>query len=393
MFVKNRLYKYKINILLAYIILNSQLLANGLYYDESKKKGVDNYEALVLGKTFAKKPETTTETAVRSLNPTDVNKKDIEKSTQLYTERVPIEKKEESLPFATKQVFAGTPEQENNEVTKEYIKGNIRPEDILMAKEKKDEVTKIKNKQDNNIILNNRTVYYNIEKSLPEVINVLMGYSTDLEVVDDLGNNIPIRGFSTGAKPFTLENPEPNMLSIFPTEKYKETNFTLRMEGYNNPIIFRIMEGNSQLVDTRLKIVLTSNTQTSDFNEVSYKSNILKELLKTGTLNGKTQKDYEIFDIAKRETAYFNKNLMKIFHVEKMGKEYNIILLDKNYEILGEQYANFNRYQNTLNAYFLDANREVFTIMSKVDKIKDSLSFDFIKDIGLVEKYRITIVD
>ena len=61
------------------------------------------------------------------------------------------------------------------------------------------------------------------------------------------------------------------------------------------------------------------------------------------------------------------------------------------YEILGQNGNNFNRYQNSFNVYFLPDNREVFTIMTKLNNKKKPTSLDFEKDSGLIEKYRIII--
>ena len=77
----------------------------------------------------------------------------------------------------------------------------------------------------------------------------------------------------------------------------------------------------------------------------------------------------------------------------KYGKEFTIILLDNMYEILGQNGNNFNRYQNSFNVYFLPDNREVFTIMTKLNNKKKPTSLDFEKDSGLIEKYRIIIKD
>lgn len=299
--------------------------------------------------------------------------------------------------FIEKDIFVGHdnlgfPEEEND-TTINFIDGNITKEDIITVKKKKEELNKITNSPIENVQLKSETIYYVPEKGLEATIFLKIGYSSEVEFIDDLGNPIPVVGNSIGSKIFDAKIPEPNIISMIPTSKYKDTNFNVRLEGVADPIILRIKEGANNISHTRVKIIVTGKRGNEEKNEQNLKTNILSELLKYGTLHGDTQLDYEVVDIARKETSYFEKKYLKVFKVNKYGKEFTIILLDNMYEILGQNGNNFNRYQNSFNVYFLPDNREVFTIMTKLNNKKKPTSLDFEKDSGLIEKYRIIIKD
>lgn len=299
--------------------------------------------------------------------------------------------------FVEKDIFVGHdnlsfPEEEND-TTINFIDGNITKEDIITVKKKKEELNKITNSPIENVQLKSETIYYVPEKGLEATIFLKIGYSTEVEFIDDLGNPIPVVGNSIGSKIFDAKIPQPNIISMIPTSKYKDTNFNVRLEGVADPIILRIKEGANNISHTRVKIIVTGKRGNEEKNEQNLKTNILSELLKYGTLHGDTQLDYEVVDIARKETSYFEKKYLKVFKVNKYGKEFTIILLDNMYEILGQNGNNFNRYQNSFNVYFLPDNREVFTIMTKLNNKKKPTSLDFEKDSGLIEKYRIIIKD
>lgn len=295
--------------------------------------------------------------------------------------------------FSDSNVFQGVPDlgYSNDNTTINFMAGNIEKDDIIEVKKKKEELAKINNNPIENIVLKSDTMYYNPIQGLERTIYLKFGYSTDIEFVDELGNPISVRGMSVGNKIFNASNPEPNMLSLLATSKYKETNFNIRLEGIKDPIILRIKEGSNNISHTRVKIVVSDSKNLDETDEMNLKTNILSELLKYGTLHGKTQLDYEVVDIARKETTYFEKKYLKIFKVEKFNKTYNIVLLDNQFEILGMNKNSFNRYQNSFNVYFLPEYKEIFTIMTKLNEKDNHLSLDFEKDAGLIEKYRILI--
>jgi len=303
------------------------------------------------------------------------------------------EKESLSQSFTNKTIFTGKENlgYSDADTTINYISGKITDNDILSVKKKKEELAKINNNNHENIILKSDTIYYNTEQGLEKTIYLKYGYSTDIEFLDDLGNPIKIRGMSVGNKIFNASNPEDNMLSLLATSKYKETNFNIRLEGQRDPVILRIKEGSNNISHTRVKIIVSDSKIANVENEMNLKTNILKELLKYGTLHGTTKLDYEVVDIARKETTYFEKKYLKIFRVQKYNKVYSIVLLDNQFEILGMHKNPFNRYQNSFNVYFLPQYKEIFTIMTKLDEIGNHLSLDFQKDSGLIEKYRILI--
>ncbi len=283
----------------------------------------------------------------------------------------------------------GYPKDDNTTIN--FLEGHINQNDIITVKKKKEELSKITNSPIEDVKLKSETIYYVPEKGLEATIFLKIGYSSEIEFIDDLGNPITITGMSIGSKIFDAKTPEPNIITMFPTSKYKDTNFNVRLDNVPDPVILRIKEGTNNISHTRVKIVVTGNRGSEEKNEQNLKTNILSELLKYGTLHGDTQLDYEVVDIARKETSYFEKKYLKVFKVNKYGKEFTIILLDNMYEILGQNGNNFNRYQNSFNVYFLPDNREVFTIMTKLNNKKKPTSLDFQKDSGLIEKYRIII--
>lgn len=272
-----------------------------------------------------------------------------------------------------------------------YMAGNLTDEDIISVKKKKEKLAKVSNGNIEDVVLKSDTIYYNVEQGLESTVYLKYGYSTDIEFIDELGNPINVKGMSIGNKIFDAKTPEPNMISLLATAKYKETNFNVRLDGVKDPVILRIKEGSNNISNTRVKIVVTTSKLSEDETEMNMKTNILKELLKYGTLHGKTQLDYEVVDIARKETSYFEKKYLKIFRVEKGDKKFTIVLLDNMYEMLGQNKNSFNRYQNSFNVYFIPQNKEIFTIMTKLNKKENNTSLDFEKDAGLVEKYRILI--
>lgn len=274
-----------------------------------------------------------------------------------------------------------------------YMAGEIKDEDIISVKKTKEKLAKISNSSVEDVILKSDTIYYNPEKGLESTVYLKYGYSTDIEFIDELGNPMTVKGMSVGNRIFNASIPEPHMISLLATSKYKETNFNIRLEGIKDPVILRVKEGANNVSHTRMKIILSSSKNNDESDEMNLKTNILTELLKYGTLHGTSQLDYEVVDIARKETTYFEKKYLKIFKVEKNNKTFTIVLLDNMYEILGMNKNTFNRYQNSFNVYFLPPNKEIFTIMTKYDNQKDNLSINHQKDSGLIEKYRILIND
>lgn len=312
--------------------------------------------------------------------------------------KLKVDKKDEKTNFSSfenNSIFKGVEDFGNSSeaTTINYIAGKINKEEIISIKKKKEELSKIKNDRTlvEQVLLKSETMYYDTEQGLERTIYLKYGYSTDIEFLDDLGNPIGIRGMSVGNMIFDASNPEPNMLSLLATSKYRETNFNVRLDGVKDPVILRIKEGSNNISHTRVKIVVGSDKVNEDSTEINLKTNILKELLKYGTLHGETKLDYEVIDIARKETTYFEKKYLKIFRVEKYNKTYSIVLLDSQFEILGMHKNSFNRYQNSFNVYFLEEHKEIFTIMTKLNETKNHMSFDFQKDSGLIEKYRILI--
>lgn len=274
-----------------------------------------------------------------------------------------------------------------------YMAGEIKDEDIISVKKTKEKLAKVSNSNTEDVILKSDTIYYNPEEGLESTVYLKYGYSTDIEFIDELGNPITVKGMSVGNRIFNASIPEPHMISLLATSKYKETNFNIRLEGIKDPVILRVKEGSNNVSHTRMKVVLSTSKNQDDSDEMNLKTNILTELLKYGTLHGTSQLDYEVVDIARKETSYFEKKYLKIFKVEKNNKTFTIVLLDNMYEILGMNKNAFNRYQNSFNVYFLPSNKEIFTIMTKYNDSKDHLSLNHQKDAGLIEKYRILIND
>lgn len=327
------------------------------------------------------------------------NKQSQTKQVQNQNQELSVNKSAEDDPSGLGPNFTNTDIVQGNldlgdtdEITTiNYIAGQIKDDDIISVKKTKEKLAKVSNSNVEDVILKSDTIYYNPEEGLESTVYLKYGYSTDIEFVDELGNPINVKGMSVGNRIFNASIPEPNMISLLATSKYKETNFNIRLDGQKDPVILRVKEGSNNVSNTRVKVVLSSSKKQDESDEMNLKTNILTELLKYGTLHGTSQLDYEVVDIARKETSYFEKKYLKIFKVEKNNKTFTIVLLDNMYEILGMNKNAFNKYQNSFNVYFIPQNKEIFTIMTKYNDSKDHLSLGHQKDAGLIEKYRILI--
>jgi hypothetical protein len=287
----------------------------------------------------------------------------------------------------------------NKEGIVHYINGDIKDEEIKKIRIKKENYKKSMNGLYKNIAFNNQTINYNLDLGLPQVVNILKGYSTTLKFIDDYNRPIKIEGISLGNKIITLKYPEKNMLEIEPTISFQQTNLNVRLKGFDNPVIFKIREGYENLVDINLNIRISSfSSSNRNISDLNFKKQILKEVFKYHTLKGKPLIDYQVFNLdTKRLVDYFNQDKkedkLKVFRVERNGKEYNIVVLDNNFEIVGKSPSLFSKYSENNTVYFLPLGTQVFTIETIMDNKKDKLSLNRIKDLGLKETYKIVLLD
>ena len=78
----------------------------------------------------------------------------------------------------------------------------------------------------------------------------------------------------------------------------------------------------------------------------------------------------------------FSKGVLKIYKVNKFGKTFYLILINKNFIIYGNK--SFGTYDAKYNIYFLNFNQNVFTI-----RTNPNLNMPY----PMVERYRIVIKD
>lgn len=347
-----------------------------------------------------------------AINITDKNKENIDINNKNNTvkykisnnpKEISVKNKTEDNTYqikSTNEIIPGTNAESDNNNIINYIISGVDEDKVNKVLEKKESIERKFSNADEKPKLDNRTIYYNFKEFENKPINIYLkkGYSTEMEFVDELGNSIPVEQVTTGNNLFSIKQPQQHILTFDPAVKYKNTNMNIRLSGYNGNMTFRVIESdkfNNYKVDNFLKFVITNDKQNSIENNFTLKKNILLEFLKYETLHGQKELMYEYFDISDQITRvkYFDKRNLQIFKLKKFGQDFIVVKLHSNYEILGLENSMFSRYKNTFNIYFLPSTKEVFTIISKLDRKNDNLSSDskFESDIGLAEKYRIVI--
>lgn len=252
--------------------------------------------------------------------------------------------------------------------------------------------------EDINLI--NRDIEYNYDdyKNDPIVIYLRRGYITELEFVDEIGTPMEIAKISVGNKLFNLSKTADHILNIEPIVNYKNTNMNIRLKGYPYNITFKVVESDKNYenqVDNLVKIVFTKK-QTADMTEWDIKRNILKELYRNASIRGAKELSYEIFDDSDNITSvkYMNKQDLKIYKVNKFGKQYLVVNLSVNYNLLGLDKAEFSKYQESFKIYFLPYSTQTFRVVTnKEDRGYILPTNKLQEDNGLIESYRVVIKD
>jgi hypothetical protein len=253
------------------------------------------------------------------------------------------------------------------------------PSQIIDIRNNIDEVTRNLNKP--LVKSTNRVRKVNYKEGVPISIVIKKGYSTIIQFEDSSSNQAKFEFISPGS-PFFQVTQFSNKIEIKATDHYKQSNLTVGVRGFNIPVIFNITEDRMAESYTSFITVNMSNPLSfkgSSTDDIQNKSAILNEVFKFNELRNNPTVDYEVYGLVDRNYVTFNENLLKIHHINKLNKDYYLVLLDKNFSLYGASKKSLSSYNNQYNVYFLNFNDSVFTIRSN-----NQLQ-------GSVEKYRIII--
>ena len=227
----------------------------------------------------------------------------------------------------------------------------------------------------------NRTVKF--IKGMELDVKVKTGYATILNFVDGAGNPVRFTYLTVGNN-FVKVVQFGNKLEIKPLRKYCATNLIVGIEGYDYPVTVNVQEaGDSDSFDNYVNVVMAGMLPSKVGSEdIAMKSAILDTVFKYGNVSNLPRIDYEVYSLKTKKNVLFSKKLLKIYRVDKFGKTYYLVLLDKNFEMYGNK--PFGTYDSRFYVYFLNFNQNVFTI-----RTSPSLKMPY----PMVERYRIVIKD
>ena len=240
----------------------------------------------------------------------------------------------------------------------------------------------LKSPLNNNIAQIKNVTYYP-----GQVINIStkVGYSTILEF-DTINNNpVQFSYISSGSNVFKYRV-FGNKIEIKAFDRYDDSNLIIGIKGYPNPIIFDVHESTGgQFYDAyvRIRLANTFVSKIGSSEDARIKSLILKEIFRYGEIPGLPQMKYEVYSLTDNKYVLFDKDLLKIYKVNKLNHTYYLVLLNTNFKMYGNN-GIFATYDNKYYVYLLNFNQDVFTIRTNPDlgvKPED------------IERYRIVIDD
>lgn len=263
------------------------------------------------------------------------------------------------------------------------LSNNIDKSKIKELREKEQEYIKEKNiplKDD--YIINNKTINYK-EGQVIE-INSLVNQPTILEFYDNMKNEISFDYLSMPSPYFTIKKDEnhKNRLFIIPTQKFRTGILTLGTNVQEYPIQIKFKENTGgEDYNSFVQILVQNKKQNLNIPiEKRFKEALFSEEINLDNFKNFPEIDYEIWSIQKGEMI-FAKDVMKIYYFETQSKGNYLVLLNKNFKILGYDNLLFSKYNNNYNVYLLDFNTNVFTIITK----------NIYKNINNEEKLRVII--
>jgi len=254
--------------------------------------------------------------------------------------------------------------------------------DIIDTRKKLENIKKAVKKPLKKYTVINRVIDYKDGQVIN--LHIKKGYACIVEFVKDNNQPVEFDYISTGSSFFQVTKFK-NRLEIKATDNYSISNLIVGIKGYDTPILFTIIE-DSQTgeYDAYVKVRLGGITlKVGSDEDIKIKSLILKELFKYDELRTLPLIDYEVCSLNDNRYLLFDKDLLKIYTVEKFNKIYYIVLLDKTFEIYGKELP-FDQYSDRYRVYMLNFNDNVFTITTNRELLKDIKKED-------IEKYRIII--
>jgi hypothetical protein len=251
---------------------------------------------------------------------------------------------------------------------------------ILKIRKKMNVIQKVLSAQPN-IVEKNRII--KVKSGQEVTVHIKAGYSTLVDFTDDAGNPVEFTYLTIGNNLIKVTQ-FGNKLEIKPLRIYSKTNLIVGIKGYDYPVTLNIEEvGDKTVFDNFLKIKLIGSFQQKiGSDDIKLKSAILQTIFKYGNIESLDKIDYEVYSLKTKKPVLFSKDVLKIYKVQKFGKTYYLVLINKNFKIYGNK--SFGTYNSEYNIYFLNFNQNVFTI-----KTNDSLKMPY----PMIERYRIVIKD
>jgi len=254
------------------------------------------------------------------------------------------------------------------------------PKQIIKVKKQMEEIQKSLVAQPQPVGIN-KTIKF--VKGQEVTIHIKAGFTTIVNIVDDAGNPVRFTYLTIGNN-FIKVTQFGNKLEIKPLRTYSVTNLIVGVEGYDYPVTLNIQEvGDADTFDNYVNLILSGSFQSKvGSDDIKMKSAILQSVFKYGDISSLPKIDYEVYSLKTKKPVLFSKNVLKIYKVEKFGKTYYLVLINKNFIMYGNK--SFGTYNAKYNIYFLNFNQNVFTIRTN-PKLK--------MPYPMVERYRVIIKD
>lgn len=250
---------------------------------------------------------------------------------------------------------------------KNYIMNNVEQGSIKDIRQKEEMYLEEKNLPlRDDYVVKNQILKYTEGQVLK--INVLQNNPTVIEFFDSLKNRISFKYISGNSPYFTIEQDkkEKNRIFVTPTQKFRSGTLLIGTEISDFPIQLKIQESSKGTEYSNYVQVVTDKTEQKKNEPVleRFKSAIFSEEIDLNNFRNYPVVDYEMWSIDKGQMI-FAEDAMKIYYLENKKTGNYLVLLNKNFKILGYDNLMFKEYNNEYNIYLLDFNTNVFTLVSK----------------------------
>jgi hypothetical protein len=267
---------------------------------------------------------------------------------------------------------------------KNYLLNQVEKGSIKDLKAKEEQYLEEKNTalKDDFVIVNKKLKY---AEGQVLTVNALFNNPTVVEFYDALKNRINFKYITTNSPYFTVEQDkvEKNRIFITPTQKFRNGTLLIGTDIFDFPIQIKVQESSKGTEYSNYVQILTEKVEQKSNVPVfeRFKEAIFSEEINLNNFKNYPEVSYEMWSIEKGKMIFAD-DAMKIYFLENKKTGNYLVLLNKNFRILGyDETSKFKEYNNDYNIYLLDFNTNVFTILSK----------DNFKSLKSEEKLRIII--